>query len=60
MTEKKEAVPEVAGLSKRNDPGIGDEYYVPDYVMRDFGELEEISRSFGGTYGRHSDAGFLL
>ena len=60
MSEKKEAVPELAGLSRRNTPDTSDEYYVPDYVMRDFGETEETSSSPGAASGGRSSAGSLL
>ena len=60
MSERKEAVPEVAGLSRRNTPAANDEYYVPDYVMRDFGETDETPSSSGRASSRHSDAQFLL
>ncbi len=59
MSEK-DIVPELAGLSRRNNPDTDDEYYVPDYVMRDFGEPEETLSSFTGASGRHTSAEFLL
>ena len=60
MSEKKETVPEVAGLSRRKRPDTNDEYYVPDYVMRDFGEAEEGLSSSGGASGRRSSGEFLF
>ena len=60
MSERKDAVPEVAGLSKRNNPDASADYYVPDYVMRDFGEMDETPSTPGGASGRRSDAGLLL
>lgn len=56
MSEKKEAVPELAGVSRRNKPDTDGEYYVPDYVMRDFGDTEEASSSSGKASGRRSGA----
>ena len=60
MSEKKENVPELAGLSKRSNPDTGDEYYVPDYVMRDFGEPEDAMSPSNGASGRRQSADFLL
>ena len=60
MSEKKDAAPEPAGLSRRNNPDTDDEYYVPDYVMRDFGEPEEALYSSARASGRRSSAEFLL
>ena len=59
MSEK-DIVPELAGLSRRNNPDTDDEYYVPDYVMRDFGEPEESLSSSARVFGRRSSAEFLL
>ena len=60
MSEKKEAVPEVAGLPRSNAPDVGAEHYVPDYVVRDFGEADETMSSSGRVSGRYSDTSFLL
>ena len=60
MSEKKEAVPELAGLSKRNTPDTDGEYYVPDYVMRDFGDTEEALSSSAKASGRRSRVEFLF
>ena len=60
MSEKKEAVSEPAALSKRGNPHPDDEYYVPDYVMRDFGEMEEAVSSSARISGHHPSAGFLF
>ena len=59
MSEMNEAVSEPTGLSRREHPDVSDEYYVPDYVMRDFGEPEEALSS-ARVSGRYSGAGFLL
>lgn len=60
MSEKKEAVPELTGPSKRNGPDTSGEYYVPDYVMRDFGETEETSSPSRRTSGRRSGPELLF
>jgi hypothetical protein len=60
MSERKDAAPEPAGLSRRNTPDTDEGYYVPDYVMRDFGETEESPSSSAGVSGRRSSAEFLL
>ena len=60
MSEKNEAVPEPSGLSKRNKPDTDGEFYVPDYVMRDFGETEEASSPSRRTSGRRSGPEFLF
>ena len=60
MSEKKETVPELAGLSTRGDLDTDDEYFVPDYVMRDFGETEEMLSSSARTSGRRLSAGFFF
>ena len=60
MSEMNEAVSEPTGLSKREHPDVSDEFYVPDYVMRDFGEPEETLYSSARAFGRHSRAEFLL
>ena len=60
MPEKKEGVPELTGLARRSSADENAEYYVPDYVIRDFGETEETSYPSGGASGRRSDGGFLL
>lgn len=60
MSEKKENVPELAGLSKRNNLDTSGEHYVPDYVMRDFGEPEEATSPSNGASGRRQSADFLL
>ena len=60
MAERKEAVPEPAGLPKRGNPVADDEYYVPDYVMRDFGDIEETVSSNARSSGLRSGAEFLL
>ena len=60
MSEMNEAVSEPTGLSRREHPDVSDEYYVPDYVMRDFGEPEETLSSSVRISARYSRAGFLL
>ena len=60
MSEKKEHVLELDGLSRRNVPDTVGEYYVPDYVMRDFGEPEEVTPLSNGASSRHSNTDFLL
>ena len=60
MSEKKEAVSEPSGLSRMNNSDTSSEYYVPDYVMRDFGELEDGSTSSGRASGMLSSVDFLL
>ena len=60
MSEKKETVPELAGLSARGNLDTDDEYFVPDYVMRDFGETEEMLSSSARTSGRRLSAGFFF
>lgn len=60
MTEKKETIPEAAGLRRRGRSDTNDEYYVPDYVMRDFGEAEDGPSSSGGAYGQRSSGELLL
>lgn len=60
MSEKKETVSEVAGLPKRGNPDADDGYYVPDYVMRDFVDIEETVSSTARVSGRRSSAEFLL
>lgn len=57
MSEKKETVPE---LPRGTRPDSNDEYYVPDYVMRDFGEAEELSSPSAWAFGRHSGGGSFL
>lgn len=59
MSEKKETVPELAGLS-RNTLDTSGEYFVPDYVMRDFGDPEEATSSSSGAFSGRSSADFLL
>ena len=60
MSERKETAPEPAGLPKRGNPDTDDEYYVPDYVMRDFGDIEETGSSTARASGRRSGADSLL
>ena len=60
MSERKEGVPEPAALPKRGNPDTDDVYYVPDYVMRDFGDIEESGSSTTRAYGRRSGADLLL
>ncbi len=60
MSEKKEAVSEPSGLSRMNNSDTSGEYYVPDYVMRDFGEPEDGSSSSGRASGMHSSVDLLL
>ena len=60
MLERKEGVPELAGLSAKGNLDADDEYFVPDYVMHDFGETEETLPSFARTSSRRSSVGFLL
>ncbi len=60
MSEKMETVPEAAGPSRRKRPDTNDEYYVPDYVMRDFGEADNASSASGGASGQRSSGEFLL
>lgn len=60
MSEKKDTVPELGRLPKRGNPDTDDEYYVPDYVMRDFGEIEDTLSSSSRASGRRSNAGSFL